>query len=119
MVGLGAVQESGPLFFVDREGAVLDLNPIVSPDVNSEVLPSGLCLRDRAMFSRMANILIPWVCASIAFCLAFLRVGPRKTPRMDEQMVAGCEHLLRPVVLEKAKTAYPPSAPRPLSPFSV
>jgi hypothetical protein len=67
----------------------------------------------------MANILIPWVCASIAFCLAFLRVGPRKAPHMDEQMAAGCEHLLRPVVLEKAKTDYPHSASKPLSPFSI
>ena len=63
-----------------------------------------------AAFSRMAILLISWVCTSTAFCLAFLSVAARPAPRMEEQMAAGCEAALRQepgVVLEKAKTASP------------
>jgi|WetSurMetagenome_2_1015567.scaffolds.fasta_scaffold473443_2 hypothetical protein len=36
----------------------------------------------------MAILLIIWVCASMALCLAFVSVAARRVPRMDEQMAA-------------------------------
>jgi len=60
----------------------------------------------------MTILLISWTCASIALCLAFLSVAARQAPRMDEQMAAGCDPVLRretAVALGNAKTAYPPS----------
>ncbi len=60
----------------------------------------------------MAILLIFWVCASTAFCLALLRVAARQAPRRDEQMAAGHERAVRQkaaIVLEKAKTASPAS----------
>src|ERR1035437_2386933 len=56
------------------------------------------------MFSPMADILIPWVCVSIAFCLAFLRVASRQDSRMDEQTAAGSG-------VEARDGAKPPSPP--------
>ena len=61
-----------------------------------------------ASFGPMAILLISWVCASTAFCLAFLSVAARRAPRVDEQMAAECEPVLRRepgVVLHKAKPA--------------
>jgi hypothetical protein len=54
----------------------------------------------------MAILLIIWVFASMALCLAFLSVAARRVPRMDEQMAAGGEAAMRQqmaVVLGKAK----------------
>jgi len=46
-----------------------------------------------AAFSPMTILLISWVCASMAFCLALLFVAVRQAPRMEEQMVVGSKHL--------------------------
>jgi hypothetical protein len=59
----------------------------------------------------MTILLIVWVCASMALCLAFLSVAARRVPRMEEQMAAGGELALRQataVALGQAKTAYYP-----------
>lgn len=63
-------------------------------------------------FDPMTILLVFWVCASMALCLALLSVAARQVPRMDEETAAGCEPALRretAVALGQAKTAYPPS----------
>jgi len=54
----------------------------------------------------MGILLIIWVCASMALCLAFLSVAARRVPHMDEEMAAGGEAAMRQetaVALGKAK----------------
>ena len=75
-----------------------------------------------AGFSPMAILLISWICASTACCLAFLSVAARPAPQMDEQLAAGCEPGLRPepgVMLEKMKTASSPAEAALPSPCQV
>jgi hypothetical protein len=67
----------------------------------------------------MTILLIFWVCASLALCVAFLSVAARQVPRMEETMAAGCEPARRPatpVALAKAQMAHPPLWSRPPSP---
>ncbi len=47
------------------------------------------------MVTLMTVLLVTWVCASIALCLAFLSAAARPAPRMDEQMAAEGEPVLR------------------------
>ncbi len=56
----------------------------------------------------MTILLISWAWTSLVFCLAFLNIAARPTPRMDTQVTPANETPLTPelgIALEKAKTA--------------
>lgn len=44
-----------------------------------------------AAFTGMAILLISWVTASTALCMAFLCVAARPAPRFEKQMASDCE----------------------------